>query len=79
MRRMFYLTAGTIGSLCGALLGCDASVQQTMMNGLQSGSITVAGAVLTALFQMWSNDNSTATTTGGAMLDTAFRLVAMVL
>lgn len=76
MRRLHYLTIGTFGPLCGLLLGCDGPVKQTVISGFQDGSISIATALLQAMFEMIKNNESTAVTS--AMLDTAFRLVAMV-
>lgn len=61
MKRAMYIALILVGLLSGSVVGCDASVQATVLNGLQSGTISIATALINAGFQAMLDEGGTTT------------------
>jgi len=58
MKRMLCIAVVLLVSMSGLLVGCEASVQSTILDGLQSGTTTITSALIAAGFQSLSNNNT---------------------
>jgi len=61
MKRLSLVSLCLLGPIAAFLVGCDESVKTTVLDGLQSGATTIAGSLISAMFQTLMNDSSTTT------------------
>jgi hypothetical protein len=73
MKRWMNFEIGLISLLGTFFLGCDADIKSTILTGVQSGSTTIATALITAFFQRLEDTTTT------MLMDGVYRTFAMIM
>jgi hypothetical protein len=50
MKTRLLLSLPLLSSLCGAILGCDETIQTTIYDGLETGATDIVTSLITAIF-----------------------------
>jgi len=57
MKRMMCVLVVLLSLLGGTMVGCDAAVEAPILDGLASGTTTIATALISAGFQTFMDDD----------------------